>query len=155
MYGNMTSVEKAMNRPDLEAYKNYDNNQYSLIPGVVSGKVVMNPRDTSANSTHSNNSKGYSPKKSIEGDKRYYSKQKELHDLGYNDQGRRQGGNLNSHGGRNFMGSEQHKNVVSEYNNYARELNDLHAGPANINIGERQRSHIRNQDLFNKYGSSP
>jgi hypothetical protein len=26
MYGNMTSVEKALNRPELEAYKNYDNN---------------------------------------------------------------------------------------------------------------------------------
>jgi hypothetical protein len=24
MYGNMTSVEKAMNKYDLEAYKNYD-----------------------------------------------------------------------------------------------------------------------------------
>ena len=25
MYGNMSSVEKALNRPELEAYKNYDN----------------------------------------------------------------------------------------------------------------------------------
>eukprot|EP00349_Pseudokeronopsis_sp_Brazil_P008947 CAMPEP_0202970092 /NCGR_PEP_ID=MMETSP1396-20130829/16064_1 /ASSEMBLY_ACC=CAM_ASM_000872 /TAXON_ID= /ORGANISM="Pseudokeronopsis sp., Strain Brazil" /LENGTH=32 /DNA_ID= /DNA_START= /DNA_END= /DNA_ORIENTATION= len=30
----MTSVEKAMNRHDLIAYKNYDNNQYSMIPGI-------------------------------------------------------------------------------------------------------------------------
>ena len=38
MYGNMTSVEKALNRPELEAYKNYDNNQYCLIPGLNHNK---------------------------------------------------------------------------------------------------------------------
>lgn len=30
----MTDVEKKLNREDLHAYKNYDNNQYALIPGV-------------------------------------------------------------------------------------------------------------------------
>ena len=30
----MTGVEKAMNKYDLEAYKNYDDHQYSLIPGI-------------------------------------------------------------------------------------------------------------------------
>jgi len=33
-YGNMTDVEKKLNREDLIAYKNYDNNQYALIPGI-------------------------------------------------------------------------------------------------------------------------
>jgi hypothetical protein len=32
-YGNMTSVEKRMNKDDLIAYKNFDNNQYAMIPG--------------------------------------------------------------------------------------------------------------------------
>lgn len=40
-YGNMTSVEKKMNKVDLNAYKNYDNNNYSLIPGVSSQKKFM------------------------------------------------------------------------------------------------------------------
>ena len=30
----MTDVEKKLNREDLTAWKQYDNNQYSLIPGV-------------------------------------------------------------------------------------------------------------------------
>ena len=38
MYGNMSSVEKAMNRQDLQAYKNYDNRDYTLVPGVSSNK---------------------------------------------------------------------------------------------------------------------
>jgi murein tripeptide amidase MpaA len=40
MYGNMTNVEKNMNKDDLVAWKNYDNNQYSLIPGVTSQKKI-------------------------------------------------------------------------------------------------------------------
>lgn len=32
-FGNMTSVEKKLNRNDLLAYKNYDNTQYAIIPG--------------------------------------------------------------------------------------------------------------------------
>ena len=39
-HGNMTGVEKQMNRDDLSAWKNYDNNQYSLIPGVSSNKKI-------------------------------------------------------------------------------------------------------------------
>lgn len=38
MYGNMSSVEKALNKNDLNAYKNYDTNQYSLIPGMQHAK---------------------------------------------------------------------------------------------------------------------
>ena len=32
-YGNMTSQEKKMNRDDLLAYKNYERQQYALVPG--------------------------------------------------------------------------------------------------------------------------
>jgi hypothetical protein len=35
-YGNMTSVEKRINKDDLLAYKNYDNKQYAMIPGYNS-----------------------------------------------------------------------------------------------------------------------
>lgn len=32
----MTELEKKMNRVDLQAYKHYDKNLYSLIPGINS-----------------------------------------------------------------------------------------------------------------------
>lgn len=35
-YGNMTELEKKINRVDLMAYKNYDNKMYSLVPGINS-----------------------------------------------------------------------------------------------------------------------
>jgi hypothetical protein len=35
-YGNMTELEKKLNRVDLSAYKNYDNKIYSLVPGINS-----------------------------------------------------------------------------------------------------------------------
>lgn len=41
MHGNMTSVEKKINKEDLTAWKIYDNNQYSMIPGVSSSKKIM------------------------------------------------------------------------------------------------------------------
>jgi len=41
MHGNMTEVEKRMNKDDLIAWKNFDNNQYSLIPGVSNTKKVL------------------------------------------------------------------------------------------------------------------
>ena len=34
MYGNMTQNEKRINKNDLQAWKHYDNQQYSLIPGI-------------------------------------------------------------------------------------------------------------------------
>ena len=40
----MTNVEKLMNKEDLIAYKNYDNKQYSMIPGVSKEKAFMNRR---------------------------------------------------------------------------------------------------------------
>lgn len=36
MYGNMTGVEKQINKNDLSAFKNYDNKTYALIPGMNS-----------------------------------------------------------------------------------------------------------------------
>lgn len=36
MYGNMTGIEKQMNKNDLSAFKNYDNKTYALIPGLNS-----------------------------------------------------------------------------------------------------------------------
>ena len=38
MYGNMSSIEKAMNKGELVAYKNFDSNQYSLVPGLQHAK---------------------------------------------------------------------------------------------------------------------
>ena len=43
-YGNMTNVEKEMNKDDLLAWKKYDNNQYSLIPGFSSKKAMPEVR---------------------------------------------------------------------------------------------------------------
>ena len=34
MYGNMSSVEKAMNKYEMQAYKNFDARQYALVPGL-------------------------------------------------------------------------------------------------------------------------
>jgi hypothetical protein len=48
LYGNMTSVEKQMNKQDLEAYKNYRAQYNSLIPGINNMKtMVMNGAATS------------------------------------------------------------------------------------------------------------
>lgn len=41
MHGNMTNVEKQLNKDDLLAWKNYDNKQYSMIPGISNQKVVL------------------------------------------------------------------------------------------------------------------
>ncbi|CAI2360552.1 unnamed protein product [Moneuplotes crassus] len=38
--GNMTAVEKQMNRAELKAYKNYDNQLYSFIPGINHDKFI-------------------------------------------------------------------------------------------------------------------
>ena len=41
--GNMTNVEKEMNKNDLFAYKVHDNNQYALIPGHTHVKAMLDP----------------------------------------------------------------------------------------------------------------
>jgi len=40
-FGNMTQVEKKMNKDDLKAYKVYDNNQYGMIPGINNEKKFL------------------------------------------------------------------------------------------------------------------
>lgn len=37
----MTSVERALNKDDLLAYKAYDGNQYALVPGVTSNAKIF------------------------------------------------------------------------------------------------------------------
>ena len=43
-FGNMTQVEKNMNKDDLKAYKRYDNNQYGMIPGLNADKKYPKPQ---------------------------------------------------------------------------------------------------------------
>lgn len=56
-YGNMTSVEKEMNKDELVAYKNYDNKDLSLVPGAVSSKRFADPRPQKYNSPQQNSGK--------------------------------------------------------------------------------------------------
>ena len=51
MYGNMSSVEKAMNKADLNAYKNYDNQAYTLVPGLQHSKALESPIKNAAKAT--------------------------------------------------------------------------------------------------------
>lgn len=51
----MTSVEKQMNKDDLIAWKNYDDVQYSLIPGISSKKYSL---DRQLNSNNNSNIDG-------------------------------------------------------------------------------------------------
>ena len=41
VYGNMTNVEKQLNKDDLEAYKNYKHTYNSLIPGLNNNKTIQ------------------------------------------------------------------------------------------------------------------
>lgn len=116
LYGNMTSVEKAMNRHDLHAFKNYDNNQYALIPGVASSKVLPGQ-------IYSPGSKaGSSPpkKKSTTVEEKFFKKADTLHSLGYNTQGvshvGQNVGNLSDFAGRNYQGNKQYSAILNEYN---------------------------------------
>lgn len=40
MYGNMSSIEKALNKNDLIAFKNFDQRQFSLVPGIQHSKHI-------------------------------------------------------------------------------------------------------------------
>lgn len=37
-YGNMSAAEKALNKDDLFAYKEYDGRNYAMIPGIQQTK---------------------------------------------------------------------------------------------------------------------
>lgn len=116
MYGNMSSVEKAMNRHDLHAYKNYDNNQYALIPGVTSNKVL--PGQIASPGAKA----GSSPpqKKPATLEEKFHKKVNTLAQLGYNNAGvsatGQNVGALSEFAGRNFQGQKQYKSILDEYN---------------------------------------
>jgi hypothetical protein len=38
--GTMTQVEKSMNKNELKGYRNYNNNIYSMLPGIQSDSPV-------------------------------------------------------------------------------------------------------------------
>jgi len=44
LYGNMTGVEKSLNKDDLIAWKKYDHTTYALIPGLNSSKKPVSDR---------------------------------------------------------------------------------------------------------------
>ena len=46
MYGNMSSVEKQLNKDNLQAYKNYDTQKYSLVPGINHQKHTFSPKNS-------------------------------------------------------------------------------------------------------------
>ena len=78
MYGNMSSVEKAMNRNELLAFKNYDNKNYTMIPGVTSNK--QSSLINAGNST-------LSPKKNFDQNSKFHQKVNQLNQIGYNEKG--------------------------------------------------------------------
>lgn len=43
LYGNMTKVEKEINKDELNAYKVFDNKQYALVPGLAHAKHLSSP----------------------------------------------------------------------------------------------------------------
>ena len=57
-YGNMTGVEKEMNKDELHAYKKYDNSQYTLVPGISNQKNFAEPRPIKQMSPQQNSGKG-------------------------------------------------------------------------------------------------
>lgn len=54
-YGNMTELEKKLNRVDLMAYKHCDNKMYSLVPGINS---QLNEDATSVSSKYPRKQRG-------------------------------------------------------------------------------------------------
>lgn len=62
MYGNMSSHEKALNKNDLNAYKNFDSRQFSLVPGLQHSKHLI-VGDQLSNSL---SPKGYQNKKHLD-----------------------------------------------------------------------------------------
>jgi len=51
-YGNMTGVEKSLNKDDLVAWKNYDHNAYALIPGLNSSTRPISKKILSDKMVH-------------------------------------------------------------------------------------------------------
>lgn len=87
MYGNMSAIEKAFNKHDMQAYKNYDGNQYSLVPGLQHAKHDS-PQAKSLKAAQAASPAKDSPKATglLNHDKAL-SKQDQLFQMGYNDMG--------------------------------------------------------------------
>lgn len=60
-YGNMSQAEKRINKSDLNAYKNFDQTNHSMIPGVKLTSELSKKSETIQQSSQNN-----SPKKSLD-----------------------------------------------------------------------------------------
>lgn len=134
----MTSTEKALNRNDLNAYKNYDHNQYSLVTGVNHHSPYVG---------HGKNII-FSPKKEIALNERNIEKEKHLREAS-----RR----LNDPFPGRFSSNEFPTSVKPRYEHHSRMLvqgnEPVLPNPGNLNVGERERQMIKNQALTNAKGS--
>jgi hypothetical protein len=84
MEGNMSSVEKALNKNDLRAYKNFDNRQFSLVPGLQHSKHVnANSSNVASRSLDSNDNFKYK----ADSNQKFIDKQNQLQRIGYNEIG--------------------------------------------------------------------
>lgn len=85
----MSAIEKAMNKNDMMAYKNYDSNQYSLVPGLQHAKhdspQARSPKAAQLGSPLKETPKATGPV--IQPDLKNLSKQDQLFQMGYNDMG--------------------------------------------------------------------
>ena len=127
MYGNMTSVEKAMNRAELQSYKNNDTKQYSLVPGVNHNKQIS-MMDAASNPS-------VSPKKNVSIEDKMTKQMNNLNSMGYNETGQSKHARINPPVGRNFGGV-----YTNPYNHDVGSPNkpqDMYAGGGNLNLGER------------------
>ena len=102
-YGNMSSTEKAMNKKELTAYKNYDNHSYALVPGISHSKQITSPLANAGKislSAHrssaltraespNNSQKAYieDTRKSYDSNEKARVKSNLLDSMGYNDRG--------------------------------------------------------------------
>jgi hypothetical protein len=90
MYGNMSSVEKALNKNDLRAYKNFDDRQFSLVPGIQHSKhLVSQSNDHASRSVESPRN----IKIKVDSDRKFLEKQNHLMKIGYNEAGSNRGRN--------------------------------------------------------------
>jgi hypothetical protein len=61
LYGNMTSVEKQINKQDLEAYKNMENTYNSMLPGLNNAMNYKAIDGSAALSSRLSKSRGGAP----------------------------------------------------------------------------------------------
>ena len=85
MYGNMSSVEKALNKNDLNAYKNFDNKNYSLVPGLQHYKYSIEATPKKSGTLSPGQDERPYQKSTMSMDNKYLRKFEELNKLGYHD----------------------------------------------------------------------